>query len=104
MAYEQQSVSIPNKIHGDRTVTAYCTGGLGTYRLHKRWHIVHIASGMNIGGGRGGDRRTRKGAFAVMDALLQVSIDWSRSYEEIGNDLQVNRTAIMMALATARNL
>ncbi len=103
MAYAQQTVTIPNSIYGDRTVTAYCTGGLGAYRLHKRWQVVHIASGMTIGGGRGGDRRTRKGAFAVMDALLQVPVDWSRPYDEISNDVQANRSPIMLALATARN-
>lgn len=47
---------------------------------------------MSIGGSRGGDRRTRKGAFAIMDALLQVPIDWSKPYDQIGNDVAANKT------------
>lgn len=103
MAHSQQMITIPNSIYGDRTVTAYCRAGLGAFKLHKRWQVVHVASGMSIGGGRGGDRRTRKGVFAIMDALLQIPIDWSKPYDQIGKDVAANKTAIMLALSTARD-
>ena len=75
MTHAQQIITIPNSLYGDQTVTAYCRSGLGVFKQHKRWQVVHVASGMSIGGGRGGDRRTRKGAFAIMDALLQTPVD-----------------------------
>lgn len=48
MAYTQQTVTIPNRMYGDRIVTAYCKGGLGVHRMHKQWQIVHVASGANV--------------------------------------------------------
>lgn len=102
MSYEQKQIIIPNSLYGDQTVTAYCRAGLGAFRQHKRWQVVHVASGMSIGGGRGGDRRTRKGAFAIMDALLKTPVEWSKPYEEIRNAVAANKPAIMLALASAR--
>ncbi|AUH66824.1 hypothetical protein [Paracoccus zhejiangensis] len=103
MTHAQQMITIPNSLYGDQTVTAYCRSGLGVFKQHKRWQVVHVASGMSIGSGRGGDRRTRKGAFAIMDALLQTPVDWSKPYDQIRNDVAANRTAIMLALSASRD-
>ncbi len=104
MAYTQQTVTIPNRMYGDRIVTAYCKGGLGVHRMHKQWQIVHVASGANVGGRNGGDRRTRKGAYAVLEALLAVPVDWTKPFEEIRNEVQAHRDQILKAVATSPSL
>lgn len=71
MKTDKIELTIPNKLYGDKTVTAYAAKGLAVAKVGKTWTIYHIAEGATVNGRY--QVGTRREAMEKMQRLLLLT-------------------------------
>lgn len=71
MKLDKITLTIPNSLYGDKTVTAYTACGLAVAKVGRTWTVYHVASGATVNG-RCNDA-TKRAAQSRLEALVNLA-------------------------------
>ena len=79
--FKKSTITIPNKVYGDRTVPAYIKDGVAVSQDDKVfWGVYHAAGGIEIYYKLA--RRTLKEAKEVAQEIIDLDVDWTRAADD----------------------
>ena len=79
--FKKSTMTIPNKLHGDRVVSAYIKGGVAVRKdAGAYWGVYHAAGGIEIYYRLA--RRTLKEVQEVAQQIIDLDVDWERAADD----------------------
>lgn len=78
--FRKTTITIPNRLHGDRTVPAYCYKGVAVAKVGRKWGVFYALGGFEIYHKL--QRQKLADAKKVAEAIANLNVDWTLAGED----------------------